>query len=53
MTTRPRTATTLRLSEDERRLFAAAAARTGETVASWTRRTLIEAARKATKESET
>lgn len=46
MTARPRTATTLRLSEDERRLFAQAAARTGETVASWMRRTLVEQARK-------
>jgi uncharacterized protein (DUF1778 family) len=52
MTARPRTATTLRLSEDERRAFAAAAALTGETVASWMRRTLVEAARTKLKGSE-
>ena len=45
--TAPRTPTTLRLSDDERRLFAEAAARNGETIASWIRRTLLEAARKS------
>lgn len=43
----PRTPSTVRLSEEEKALFAAAAAQGGETVSNWMRRVLIEAARKA------
>jgi hypothetical protein len=42
--------TNFRLTDEQKTLFDAAASITGETRSSWTRRTLIEAARKATKE---
>jgi uncharacterized protein (DUF1778 family) len=42
--------TNFRLTDEQKTLFDAAAAQTGETRSSWMRRTLIDAARKATKE---
>lgn len=47
-----RSGTNFRLTDEQKALFDAAAAQTGETRSSWMRRTLIEAARKATKESD-
>jgi uncharacterized protein (DUF1778 family) len=43
----PRTPSTVRLSDEEKALFAQAAAVGGETVSNWMRRVLIEAARRS------
>jgi uncharacterized protein (DUF1778 family) len=51
-TTAERSSTNLALTTAQKALFDRAAALSGETRSSWMRRTLIEAARKATKESE-
>jgi uncharacterized protein (DUF1778 family) len=48
----PRVSHNLALTAKEKAMFDAAASVSGETRSSWMRRTLIEAARKAVKESE-
>jgi uncharacterized protein (DUF1778 family) len=48
----PRVSNNLALTAKEKALFDAAASQTGETRSSWMRRTLIDAAKRATKENE-